>query len=151
MGARKIYTEAEIKKFKATIIEKLSKGKSLLQILKAKSMPSRRYVYEWLNPNHERFDSVFSNNYAQAREDSADLDVEKMEQIVEDVRNDKLRPDQARAMADILKWTAGRKKPKKYGHKIDHTTGGKEIHNQVVVFEIPDNGRDEFSNEETED
>lgn len=148
-----MYSDNEIKTIKTKIINDLAKGKSLLQIIrkgrkpKAKiKIPVRQTIYNWLNPNHEDFDAIFLDNYTQAREDSADLDAEKIEQIVEDVRNDKLRPDQARVMGDLLKWTAGRKKPKKYGDKLDVTTGGKELTQQVAVFQMPDNNRDKLHN-----
>ncbi len=144
MGAHRQYSHDEIEVFKEKIINELAKGKSLLKILRNnKKLPSRRYIYEWLNPNNERYDAEFSNNYIQAREDSADVDAEEIEQIVKDVRNDKLRPDQARVMGDLLKWTAGRKKPKKYGDKLDLTTAGKELTQQVTVFQLPSNGRDD--------
>lgn len=144
MGSHRQYSRDEVESFKEKIINELSKGKSLLAILrKHKELPSRRYVYQWLNPNNSKYDQEFGNNYIQAREDSADLDAEKIEKIVDDVRNDKLRPDQARVMGDLLKWTAGRKKPKKYGDRIDVTTAGKELAQQVTIFKLPSNGRDE--------
>ena len=142
MGATRKYTEEEVVIAKDKIITGLSKGKSLEKIRRQdKTIPSRQVIYRWLNPNDVRYDKEFRNNYAQAREDSADADVDKLEKLVDDVRKKKLQPDQARVMADILKWTAGRKKPKKYGDKIDHTTNGKEITQQVTIFKIPDNGR----------
>ena len=146
MGAHRQYSPDEIEVFKEKIINELAKGKSLLKILRNnKKLPSRRYIYEWLNPNNERYDAEFRNNYIQAREDSADVDADKIEKIVEDVRNEKLRPDQARVMGDLLKWTAGKKKPKKYGDKLDLTTAGKELTQQVTVFQLPTNGRDKVN------
>ena len=153
-----MYSEKQVKEMKAKILLDIANGESLKSILEngAKKpedynekesgpfvqMPSRPRVYEWLNPNHSKYDIDFRNNYTQAREDSADLDVEKMEKVVEEVRTGTLDPQQARVIADIHKWTAGRKKPKKYGDKIDHTTNGKDITQQVTVFQMPDNGRD---------
>lgn len=144
MAWHREYTNDEIENFKLKIIDELANGKSLRKILRDDDeLPSRRFVYQWLDPNNQKwFDQSFSNQYTQAREDAGDLDAEKIEEIVEDVRNDKLRPDQARVMGDLLKWTAGRKKPKKYGDKMDLTTAGKELTQQVSIFKIPDNGRD---------
>lgn len=136
----KQYSKDQIVKFKEKIINEISKGKSLRAILrKNKELPSRRYCYQWLNPEDDKYDANFSNQYTRARNDSADLDVERMEKIVRDIRSKKLTPQQGRAMADILKWTAGKKKPKKYGDQLDVTSGGEPIDGITVV--IPDNGR----------
>lgn len=155
-----MYTPEQIAIIKEIILDRISKGDSLKKILDTKQkvklnkertkidaegktekikMPSRAIVYQWLNVAHEKYDKVFLNNYVRAREDSADLDVEKMEDIVEDIRKDELTPQQGTAMANILKWTAGKKKPKKYGDMLDVTSGGEPIE-QVTVF-LPDNGR----------
>jgi hypothetical protein len=118
------YTPKQIEKAKETIIDKLSIGDSLKAILDGdKSLPSRPIVYEWLNSNHKKFDKDFFNNYVRAREDSADLDAENLEEIAQKTLEGKYDPQSARVAADILKWTAGRKKPKKYGDKqaIEHT------------------------------
>lgn len=155
-----MYNEDEKKVFKKIILDRVAKGDSLLKILETQfkiedeeiiplkkdhkqehfiKMPSRPHVYTWFHKSHEYYDESFFNNYARARQDSGDLDVDKLEQIVEDVRHEKISPNQGRVMADILKWTAGRKKPKKYGDKIDVTSDDKPI-NSVVLY-LPDNGR----------
>lgn len=162
-----MYSPEQIQAAKTKIINDISNGHSLKSILdygRKKPddhnddekgvfvpMPSRPIVYEWLNPNHPKYDVDFLNNYVQAREDSADIDVDKMEQIVADVLDGTIDPAQARAAADILKWTAGRKKPKKYGDKLDLTTGGKQITQQVSVFRMPDNGRSRPKTEESDE
>jgi hypothetical protein len=139
MGAKPQYTDKQIKSFKIKIIDELSKGKSLKKILEEDDkLPSRRYVYEWLNPENDRFDQEFSNNYTRAREDSADLDAEKMEQLVDDIRNGKIDSREAKVIMDIYKWTAGKKKPKKYGDKIDVTSDGSKIESSqptIINFE----------------
>lgn len=145
-----MYTPEQIQKAKTKIVKGLANGKSLSAIIRkgrkpnAKTIiPGRTTIYTWLNPNHDDFDANFLNNYTQAREDSADVDADKLEQIAKDVQDGKLEPAQARAAADIIKWLAGRKKPKKYGDKLDVTTAGKELAQQVTIFKLPSNGRDE--------
>lgn len=141
MGHRH-YSLDEVQAFKEKIIESLFNGKSLFQILKKrKNMPSRTLVYEWLNPNSATYDVNFANNYSMARENSADIDFEKLEKLADDVLKGKIEPSQARAAAFIIKWIAGKKKPKKYGNQLDITTNGKEFKEQVTVFKIPDNAR----------
>ena len=143
-----------VDKQKLHIIDEMRKGKSLLKILtnaenKAKELelpnelPCRATVYTWLNSLHVDYDVEFLNNYVQAREDSADLDFEKAEAIMEDAINSGTSLDvmKARLAFDIIRWTAGIKRPKKYKEKIDITSGGKKITQQVTVFKLPDNGR----------
>jgi len=118
------YTPKQVEKAKEAIISKLSTGDSLKSILDGdKSLPSRPIVYEWLSNAHKKFDKTFLDNYARAREDSADLDAENLEEIAQKTLRGDYEPQAARVAADILKWTAGRKKPKKYGDKqaIEHT------------------------------
>ena len=114
------YSKKEIQQFKEIIITGIYKGKSLKKILEDESkLPSRPTVYEWLNSESNKYDEEFLNNYVRAREDSADLDVEKIEDLNQELRDEKIDPQTARVIADNLKWTAGRKKPKKYGDKLD--------------------------------
>ena len=123
------YAPEEIQNAKNIIIEGISNGKSLLSLLNDKklNLPSRPIIYNWLNTDHKDYDSEFFNNYTHAREDSADLDAEKAESIAEKVENGEIDPQQARVMLDVYKWTAGVKKPKKYGKTLDLTTNGQDL------------------------
>ncbi len=126
------YKPDEIEKAKELIIERLSNGKSLKSILDTnKKLPSRPIVYQWLNEEHKDYDKEFLNNYVQAREDSADIDAENVEEIAYKTLKGEYEPPAARVAIDAFKWTAGRKKPKKYGDKIDVTSGGKQINNPI--------------------
>lgn len=114
------YNKTKIEEIKSSIIEGLSLGKSLKSILdNDKELPSRPTVYNWLNKNHEDYDQTFFNNYVRAREESADLDAEKIEEIADRTLTGEYKPDAARVAIDALKWSAGKKKPKKYGDKLD--------------------------------
>ncbi len=110
------YSDKEIQEAKETIIEEISNGRSLNSILKGdKNLPSRNRVYEWLNPNEDKYDKKFCDNYTRAREDSADLDAERVDEIAEATLAGVYDPAVARVVIDAKKWTAGKKKPKKYG------------------------------------
>jgi hypothetical protein len=141
------YTKDEIVDFKEAIIQGLFLGYSLMSIIRRETkkrqgrFPSRKKVYQWLNPNHENYDQIFRNDYAGAREDQADFNAEKIEEIAEKVRKGKIDPSAGRVAIDALKWAAGRKKPSVYGDRIDVTSAGAPIESQVVVM-LPDNGRD---------
>lgn len=126
------YTKEEVDFFKDTIITGLGNGESLLFILKRDGMPSRPTVYTWLNEAHPDFDEVFFNNYVRVREESGDYDAEKVPDIVDQMLAGEITPEQARVAIDAYKWTAGVKKPKKYGKSVDLTTNGKDL---IINFE----------------
>lgn len=126
------YSKEEVESFKDTIITGLGNGESLLQILKQNKMPSRPTVYTWLNYAHPDFDEVFFNNYVRVREESGDYDAEKVPDIVDQMLKGGITPEQARVAIDAYKWTAGVKKPKKYGKSVDLTTNGKDL---IISFE----------------
>lgn len=114
------YSEKQIKEFKEKIINELSEGKSLKSILdNSKKLPTRATVYTWLNNKHENFDSEFLNNYVRAREESADLDAEKIQELAEKTLSGKYDPSAARVALDAYKWNAAKKQPKKYGDKLE--------------------------------
>lgn len=139
------YTASEIAEFKEKIVDGIWSGNSLKNILETnKQLPSRRYVYEWLNKENDRYDAEFDNNYTRARVEGADLDSDRIEELNNELRRGEITPHQARVMLDALKWSAGRKNSKKYGEKssLDVTSDGKEITQQVVQFQLPDNNRD---------
>lgn len=124
------YSKEQIEKAKEIIIDKLALGSSLKSILdNDKNLPCRATVYSWLNEEHDSYDKSFLNNYLRAREDSADLDAEKVEELAEKVLKGKYDPSAARVALDAYKWSAGKKKPKKYGDKLDVTSGNKPLRN----------------------
>ena len=135
MGTTKIWTGEKADKAKEIIIDGLANGKSLMTILKeSKETPVRMTVYNWLNKNHDDFDTNFLDNYVRAREDSADLDAEKIEEITDKVLTGEYNPAAARVAMDGRKWTAGKKQPKKYGDKLDLTTGGDKLNTPPPIF-----------------
>ncbi|MCB0448420.1 MAG: hypothetical protein KDD03_13115 [Gelidibacter sp.] len=122
------YSIDEIQNFKSLIIEGISNGKSLKSLLdNNKELPARQTVYNWLNSEHLDFDVSFLDNYVRAREESADLDAETIQDIAEKTLNGTYDPQSARVAMDAYKWNASKKQPKKYGDKVDLTTNGKDI------------------------
>lgn len=162
MGRHKTAAEI-IAKQKALIIEQLSLGKSLLSIQKENKayhkkiregsitkntdvdipeLPARAIIYEWLNDAHPCFDRNFLNNYKEARENSADLNLEEIEEIADKVLRGIYDPAAARVAIFAKQWVAGKKNPRKYKDGLDITSDGKKITQQVTVFKLPDNNRD---------
>lgn len=123
-----MYSKKQLDKFKDVIIENLSKGRSLKNTLEeVKETPSRQIVYNWLNEKHTDYDSTFLDNYIRAREESADLDAENIANIAEKTLTGEYDPNSARVAIDAFKWIAGKKRPKKYGDKLDLKVDVREV------------------------
>lgn len=106
------------------ICEHLIEGKSLRSICLADDMPSAAAVCRWLGENEP-----FREQYAQARDAQADTladeivdiaDGEKGSRPAQDSNRDRLR-------VDARKWVAAKLKPKKYGDKLDVTSGNEPV------------------------
>ena len=101
------------------ICARLIEGKSLAEICRDDAMPQYRTVFEWLAN-----DETFALDYARAREAQGDADADKIGDIANQVVLGMMDPTAARVAIDAYKWTAGRRKPKVYGDKLDVNHGG---------------------------
>jgi hypothetical protein len=98
------------------ICAQLSDGKSLRAICRQESMPSATTVFNWL-----RLQPGFVEQYARAKEESADA----MADDILDIADDKDEDAQSRRVRiDARKWIASKLKPKKYGDKVETTLTG---------------------------
>jgi len=70
-------------------------------------MPHKATVFRWLRTHDE-----FRDQYAKAKEESADALLEDMLYIADDGTEDVQR---SRLRVDVRKWAASKLKPKKYG------------------------------------
>lgn len=126
-GRPTIYSKALVD----TICERLSQGMSLRTICLAKDMPEGATIFRWLASKPD-----FCEQYDKAKEASAAADNEtledlgdlaiKLSQEVGDKRANAV-VQAVKLKADNLKWAMSKKKPKKYGDKIDMTSGGDKI------------------------
>lgn len=98
------------------ICERMAQGETLRKICAAPDMPNITTVWKWKEADEER-----GKQYAHAREAQADAQFERIGDVVDKVEDRTLEPQQARAMIDALKWTAGKLRPKVYGDKVDLT------------------------------
>ena len=122
-----MYKPEELALLRSQILDKCWQGKSLIKTLKeieeahhkdkTKPKVSRATVYEWLNPNSIYYEKQFSDDYARTREIQGDWNAEKVDDLAAMVESKELAPDVARVAMDAHKWSAGVKKPKKYGNK----------------------------------
>lgn len=98
----------------------IASGRSLVKICEDDGMPVTQSIYRW-----RRLHPEFSDNYAHAREDAADVFVQEIMEIadaaeVEDVQVAKLR-------VDTRKWTASRFNrayQEKQGRELSGPNGG---------------------------
>ena len=107
------YSADKVIELKKRICVLVANGSNLHKIGKLDDFPSRETIYVWLDEDKE-----FSDNYARAREIRADLRVEKIEDIIQDMRTGVIDHQMARVEIDSIKWQAGKEKPRDYGDSV---------------------------------
>lgn len=139
------------------ICAQLADGSSLRTVCLADDMPNKSTVFRWLRTNQE-----FCDQYARAKEESADALTDEMLDIADDGSNDWMKrsgKDQedywvvngehvqrSRIRIDTRKWIASKLKPKKYG---DKTTHAGDPDNPLAVGVLPFAFKDPDTTEET--
>ncbi|NDB69346.1 MAG: ubiquitin carboxyl-hydrolase [Methylocystaceae bacterium] len=102
----------------------LTEGKSLNEICnsgKYPEMPCLTSVYKWL-----RVEPSFAQNYALAKEQSAETYAAIMMDIVNGPFNDAVEVNAARLKVDTYKWIAAKLKPRSYGERLQAELTGKD-------------------------
>lgn len=99
------------------ICERIADGESLRAICREDGMPDHNTVIRWKNEKPE-----FCSQYARAREDQADGLFDQALGILKEDFKDNVDVQAAKVRLDVIKWTAGKLAPKKYGDKIDMTS-----------------------------
>lgn len=100
-------------------------------------------VYTWLKDKQG-----FSDKYARAREDQADLLADEIISIADDNSRDAEafvggnHVNRARLQIDARKWKASKLAPKKYGDKMDVTSNGEAISSYVIGFKKPEENKE---------
>lgn len=117
----------------AEICERLALGESLRAICCEDNMPSQSMVYRWLDQYE-----AFREQYAHARAKQAEYYADEIVEIADDTTHDTTVTDngeqpnsewiaRSRLRVDARKWLMSKLAPKKYGEKIDVTTGGESL------------------------
>lgn len=128
------------KKLCDDICERLAAGESMRSVSRDENMPAMSTLFKWLR-EHESF----SEQYAIAKEESADALVEDMLDIADNqveqplvvdgvpltdsegnpiLIKDAVSVNHARLRVDTRKWAASKLKPKKYGDKVQKEITG---------------------------
>jgi hypothetical protein len=139
-----------------TICERLAMGESMRTVSKDENMPAMSTMFKWLRENPS-----FSEQYARAKQESADAMAEEILDIADDGTNDYMTIElqdgyekevinhevlaRSRLRVDTRKWLMSKMKPKKYGEKIDMTSDGKAIMGNGIVFSNFKNATDSQS------
>ena len=105
------------------ICNKIADGQSLRTICKDEDYPDRSTVFRWLA---DPANAQFRDQYARAREASADADADDIGHYAREAAEGRIEPAAARAAIDGLKWSAGKRKPKVYGDKVALVGGCKD-------------------------
>jgi len=116
------YSEEKKESIFNSIIEKIVEGQSVNSILNGGGLTNYTTLMDWIDKDEEK-----AKRYAHAKEESADSDADRISLIAEGVLDGTYDASSARVAIDAYKWTAGKKKPKKYGEKLDLTTNGKDV------------------------
>lgn len=140
------------------ICEELAVGKSLRTVCKGEDMPAISSVFNWF-----RTQPSFLEQYARAKQESADAMSEEIIDIADDGSNDWMESNKpnndgydlngeaiqrSRLRVDTRKWLMSKMKPKKYGEKLDLTTDGKELPQPIMKLEISNGILRDNSNKE---
>lgn len=130
------YTPEQIEeKFELIIKDIEENGLPLRKALSGFDMPSSKTFYEWLEADEDK-----RKRYARACESRADIMFEEMIDIADKQGEDVVGEDKYgnqiinhnviarnRLQVETRKWALGKMNPKKYGDKVDVTTGGDKL------------------------
>lgn len=126
------------------ICEQLAQGISLRSVCLMEGMPSIATVFSWMRKHDE-----FLNQYARAKEESTDAKAEMLEELGDEAikLSQEIKGPGSTAVvqayrlkADNIKWTMSKLKPKKYGDKVDLTSGGDKITANTFIVKDFSNG-----------
>lgn len=134
MGRPTVYTE----ELATSICFLISQGISLKIICKEKDMPDKSNVFRWMQTNTD-----FRDKYRASKEECmdsfADEIIDIADETIELVRKGAEKKSSAYVQAMKLKietrrWLMSKLKVKKYGDKLDLTSGDKEIKGNTIIF-----------------
>ena len=122
----------------------LATGMSLVRACNQPDMPDPKTVYRWMREHED-----FRQEYTHAKQEAADAMAEDILDIADDGTNDWMEDQYMRGNSpgwkvngeavqrsklrvDARMWLMGKMKPKKYGDKLDLTTGGNELPTPIL-------------------
>jgi len=132
------------------VCRRIAEGKSLRSVCRDEDMPGMTTVFKWLREKED-----FTKQYARATEERTEAMAEDILDISDDGTNDWMTITSAggfekevpnnevlqrsKLRVDTRKWIMSKMKPKKYGDKVDVTSGGEKIvSNTIIVKDFSD-------------
>lgn len=136
------YSEEKKTELFELILSEISNGNSLRKTLEIYDMPSSSTFYQWLEESEEK-----SKRYARACELRSEIIFEEILEIADKQDADVFEVDgiemtnhnviaRSRLQVDARKWILSKMNPKKYGDKVDLTTGGEKLPPSSNVIEV---------------
>lgn len=152
-GRPSIYTEELANK----ICERMARGEPIVQICKDEDMPNNDTIYSWVLENKgadKDGKNGFSDKYRLGREAQAEFLFEELLTISD--RSDEIVEGADRMIAGALaanqklkvetrKWVISKILPKKYGDKLDLTSGNEAIKPTPIINVFRNNSDKEGS------
>lgn len=97
------------------VCEYIALGYSVQKVSKQEGMPAPSTIFSWLS-KHESF----VEKYARARKERTNARFERIDQVVQDLRDGTIDHKVARVELDAIKWQLGKEAPAKYGDRMIH-------------------------------
>ena len=113
-----------------TICKRIAEGESLLKVCKCADMPSRTSVHNWLLEDDKK---AFLDKYEKSINIRTENMFDNLNEI-SDIADDNESPARSRLRVDTRKWYLSEVMPKKYGDKVDVTSGGEKIQGNTIIF-----------------
>ena len=114
------------------IARRISKGESVKKICKADDMPSAATIFNWLLDEDKK---EFLDQYEKAMNNKAEMMFDELLEIADKKGKDVMR---ARLRIDTRKWYLSKVLPKKFGEKLDLTSGGDKLGNTIDTKRHPE-------------
>lgn len=93
----------------------IADGKSVRALCEYPGMPDKTTIFRWL----VKYEG-FRQQYIRARGERATARFEKIDDVIQDMRNDIIDHKKARVEIEAIKWQLGREDAAKYGDRIIH-------------------------------
>lgn len=125
---------------------RIAEGESVRRIIESKNMPSSSTIYRWLLDEEKK---LFWEQYARARNMQAEIMFEELLDIADDGSNDYMTiskgkteynvedrevTNRSKLRVETRKWYLSKVLPKKFGDKVDVTSGGEIIKGNTINF-----------------
>lgn len=124
------------KKLADEICTKLAEGKSMRSVCREEKMPEMETVWRWLREKQD-----FNEQYVRATQERTEAQNELLLELGDqaialsqsvDFKASNAVVSAVKLKADNLRWSMSKMKPKKYGDKVDLTSGGEKLPTPIL-------------------